>query len=79
DGLVALLGLLKKVTTPQVITFLQKIVDLPIRMDLTTAKEISPFGLLWAGSNKEVKEGLGVLMELTKGLGKLRNNAVPGM
>jgi uncharacterized protein YjgD (DUF1641 family) len=41
-------------------------------MDLSTSKDVGPFGLLWACSNKEVKEGLGVLMQLTKGMGKLK-------
>lgn len=77
DGLVALLGLAKKVTSPQVVDFLEGIVEMPTKMNLKSAKEIGPFGLLWAGSNKEVREGLGVLIELTKGLSTLKNIGVP--
>jgi len=77
DGLVALLGIAKKLTTPQTIAFLEAFADMPSKLDLKGAKDIGPFGLLWASSGKEVKEGLGVLMELTKGLGKLKEVAPP--
>jgi len=77
DGLVALLGLAKKITSPEVLSFLEGVVEIPASLDLKSCKEVGPFSLLWAGSNKEVKEGLGVLMELTKGLGKLRGNSPP--
>ncbi|MBU2498522.1 MAG: DUF1641 domain-containing protein [Proteobacteria bacterium] len=75
DGLVALLGLTKKITSPETLSFLEGLVDMPTKVDLSAAKKVGPFSLLWASSNEEVKEGLGVLMELTKGLGKLRNTA----
>ncbi len=73
DGLVALLGLAKKLTAPQTIALLEGLAEIPAKVDLAGAKDVGPFGLLKASSSKEVKEGLGVLMELTKGLGKLRN------
>lgn len=75
DGLVALLGLAKKVTTPQTIAFLEGLAEMPMSVNLASAKDVGPFGLLKASSSKEVKEGLGVLMELTKGLGKLKSVA----
>jgi uncharacterized protein YjgD (DUF1641 family) len=70
DGLVSLLGLAKKITSPQTLALLQGIAEMPESLDLTTCRDVGPMGLLWA--DKEVKEGLGVLMELTKGLGKLK-------
>ena len=72
DGLVALLGLAKKITDPAALGLLEKAAELPAQLDLKGSKEIGPFGLLWASSNKEVKEGLGVLIELTKALGTLK-------
>ncbi len=72
NGLVALLGLAKKVTTPETMVLLNRFVELPAKLDLSASKEVGPFGLLWAISNKEVKQGLGVLMELTKALGTLK-------
>jgi uncharacterized protein YjgD (DUF1641 family) len=56
------------------LTFLQKAVENPATIDLSVSKKIGPWGLLSAGSNDEVKEGLGVLIELTKALSKLKEN-----
>ena len=72
DGFVALLGLAKKLTDPQTQALLETLAEMPSKLDLATSKDVGPFGLLWACSNKEVKEGLGVLMQLTKGMGKLK-------
>jgi len=72
DGLVAALGLAKKLTDPQTFSFLEKLAEMPAQLNLAEAKEVGPFGLVWASGNKEVKEGLGVLMQLTKGMAKLK-------
>ena len=77
DGVVTLLGLAKKLTDPQTIAFLEKMADLPAQVDLTISKDIGPFGLFSAFSEKEAKVGLGVLLELTKGFGKLKNTTAP--
>jgi uncharacterized protein YjgD (DUF1641 family) len=78
DGLVALLGLAKKITDPQALEFLEKIAEVPGQIDLASAKELGPLGLLWAGSSKEVKKGLGVMIELTKGMGRLKADTANG-
>jgi uncharacterized protein YjgD (DUF1641 family) len=78
DGVVALLGLAKKITSPQTLAFLGSVAELPAKLDLASSKGVGFFGLLGAISNKEVKEGLGVLMELTKGLGTLKTMPVSG-
>jgi uncharacterized protein YjgD (DUF1641 family) len=78
DGLVALLGLVKKITDPQALEFLEKIAEVPAQIDLASAKELGPLGLLWAGSSKEVKKGLGVMIELTKGMGRLKADTANG-
>lgn len=72
DGLVKLLGIVKKLTTPEALEFLDKAAEVPSRVDLSRAKSAGPFSMLWACGNKDVKEGLGVLLELTKGLGSLK-------
>ena len=72
DGLVALLGLAKKLTDPQAISFLERFAELPSSLDLAGAKDVGPFGIFSACSTKEVKQGLGVLMELTKAMGQLK-------
>ena len=72
DGLVKLLGVAKKLTTPEAIDLLEKTAELPAKVDLSQAKSTGAFGMLWAMGNKEVKEGLGVLLQLTKGLAALK-------
>ena len=73
DGLVALLGVTKKIADPKTAHLIEKLSGIPAKLDLTRTRGIGPFGLLWACSNAEVKEGLGVLMELTKAMGQLKN------
>jgi uncharacterized protein YjgD (DUF1641 family) len=46
--------------------------ELPARVNLEQAKDIGPWGMFWAMGSKEVKEGMGVLLELTKGLAALK-------
>ncbi len=73
DGAVALLGLAKKLSDPGASDFLEKIAELPSKVDLAAAKPVGPFGMLGALSSKEARQGLGVLMELTKAMGSLKN------
>jgi uncharacterized protein YjgD (DUF1641 family) len=73
DGMVAMLGLAKKMSDPQAIAFLEKAAAIPASLDLSVSKKTGPFGLVSAGCNSDIKEGLGVLMELTKALGKLKD------
>ena len=69
----SLLGLTKKLSDPQATAFLEKVAELPAKIDLSSSKPIGPFGLLGALSGKEARKGLGVLMELTKAMGDLKN------
>ena len=72
DGLVKLLGIFKKLTTPEALELMDRAVEVPSCVDLSRAKPAGAWGLLWAMGDPEVKEGLGVLLELTKGLSALR-------
>jgi uncharacterized protein YjgD (DUF1641 family) len=72
DGFVAMLGLAKKLAEPQTMAFLERMTDMPAKLDLESCKACGPFGLLWALGNKEVKTGMGVLMELAKGMGRIK-------
>ena len=74
DSLVAMLGLAKKISDPKAIEFLESMADLPSKVDLENAKPIGPFGMIGAASSKEVKQGLGIMIELTKAMGKLKSN-----
>jgi uncharacterized protein YjgD (DUF1641 family) len=72
DGFVRMHGVVKKLSNPQLIRFLEKVIDIPLEINLEEARPAGPFGLLWRMRNKECKEGLGVLVELTKALSKLK-------
>ena len=73
DGAVVALGLAKKLADPNAIEFLEKMAALPSKVDLANAKPVGPFGMLGALGSKQAREGLGVLMELTKAMGELKN------
>lgn len=73
DGAVAALGLAKKLSDPKAVKFLEKFAELPAKVDLAGAKPVGLFGMLGALSSKEARQGLGVLMELTKAMGGLKN------
>lgn len=71
DGFVSMLGLIKKLSTPQAREMLEKMADLMSTMDLKDCKECGPLGLVGGMASKDARKGLGVMLELTKSLGKL--------
>ena len=73
DGLVVLLGLAKRLGDPKAKAMLEKMVEIPADLDLDNCKGVGPVGLLSACGSSDVREGLGVLMELTKAMGKLKS------
>ncbi len=78
EVLVELLGLAKNLSDPNAMAFVKKASEIPSNIDLSKTEKIGPFGMLKMGLNSEVKEGLGVVMELTKAMGKLKEDkAVP--
>jgi uncharacterized protein YjgD (DUF1641 family) len=74
DGIVAFLGLAQKIADPQSVAFMEKFAEIPSKLDLTVSKDCGPWGLFSACSDPEVKKGIGVIMELTKAMGKLKAN-----
>ena len=72
NGLVALVGVAKKLTTPEALSLLDKVAEVPAAVDLSQAKGVGPIGMLFALGNSEVKQGMGVVLELTKGLSRLK-------
>jgi len=72
DGFVVLLSLLKKLSHPEMMGFINKLMDLPLGVNLQAAKPVGVMGLLSAMGKKETRQGLGVALELTKALGKLK-------
>ncbi|MBI4806266.1 MAG: DUF1641 domain-containing protein [Desulfovibrio sp.] len=72
DSFVVLIGLLKKMSDPKMLELLEKLTDMPANMELANAKPVGMFGVVGALSNPEVKDGIGVAMEMVKALGKLK-------
>ena len=72
DSFVTLLGLLKKMSTPEMFGLLEKLTDMPANLDLAGSKPVGMFGVVGALSDPEVKNGIGVAMEMVKALGKLK-------
>jgi uncharacterized protein YjgD (DUF1641 family) len=72
DGFVRMHGIVKKLSNPALIQFLDQLIDVPLEVHLEAAKPVGPFGLIWQMRSKECREGLGVLLELTKSLSRLK-------
>lgn len=72
DGMVHLVGSLQKLTTPQALEMMDRAADLPAQADVSGAKPVGVWGMLGALSRPEVKEGVGVALELTAGLARLK-------
>ena len=75
DGLVNLVGVAKTLTAPEALNLLEKMAEIPARVDLSQAKEVGPFSMIFALRNPEVKQGMGVMLELTKGLALLKDGS----
>jgi uncharacterized protein YjgD (DUF1641 family) len=72
DGFVRMHGIVKKLSNPELIQFLEKLVDVPLAVNLEAAKPVGPVGLLWKMRSQECRQGLGVMLEMTRALGQLK-------
>ncbi len=72
DGLVKMVGSLHKLMAPDALDLLDKAAGLPAAADLNGTKPVGLWGLMGALSDPKVKEGVGVALELTRGLGGLK-------
>ncbi len=72
DAFVFLIGMLNKLSDPKVRNMIEKASDAFTSMDLEKAEPCGPIGLMRAMSSPEAKQGLAVMVEMTKTLGKLR-------
>ncbi len=64
--------LLSKMTDLQNLKFLDQLTDVPLLVHLEASKPVGPVGLMFKMGSKECRQGLGVLVELTKALGKIK-------
>jgi uncharacterized protein YjgD (DUF1641 family) len=72
DGFVLFLGFLKKLSNPEMIQFLNQLLDIPLELKLEEVKPLGPLAALSALGSKEARQGLSVMLELTKAVGKLK-------
>jgi uncharacterized protein YjgD (DUF1641 family) len=72
EGVVRLAGILKKLAAPGALDLLDRAADLPARVDVSAAQAVGPWGMLRGMGDPQVQQGLGVLLEFTKGLAALR-------
>jgi hypothetical protein len=72
DGFVRMHGIVKKFADPRVVDFLDRLTDVPAQVNLEAARPVGPIGLAFRIGQEE-KAGLGVVLELTKALGKIKS------
>jgi uncharacterized protein YjgD (DUF1641 family) len=72
SGLVRLTGMLKQICRPEALDLIERAAELPGEVDLSGARAVGPWGLFRAMGEDQVKEGLGVLLALTRGLAALK-------
>ncbi len=73
NGLVQLVGVAKKLTVPEALDLLDKMAEVPARVDLTQAKPVGPFSMMFALGHPQIKQGMGVMLEITKGMSVLKS------
>lgn len=71
-GMVRLTGTLKHVCRPEALELIERAAQLPGQVDLPAARAVGPWRLFWALGDDDIKQGLGVLLELTRGLATLK-------
>jgi uncharacterized protein YjgD (DUF1641 family) len=73
-GAVRLAGMLKQLTRPETLDFLEQAARLPGQVNLAEAKAAGPVDLLLALKDENIRRGLGVVLDLTRSLGTLKPN-----
>ena len=61
-----------KLFSLEMLQFMDKLSDVALASKLEEAKPVGPVGLLWQMRSPECRQGLGVLLELTRALSKMR-------
>lgn len=73
EGFVRMHGIVKKFADPRVIEFLDRLTDVPAEVDLKAARPVGPMGMPFRLMNRECKEGLGVALEITRALSRMKS------
>jgi len=72
DGLVRLVAIMQKLTAPAALDLLDRMAGLPQRMNLEEAAPAGAKALLGVMGDPDFRQGMGVLLELTRGLAHLK-------
>jgi uncharacterized protein YjgD (DUF1641 family) len=72
DGFVRMHGIIKKLSEPAMIEFLEQFLNLPSQINLAAAKPTGPVGLMFKMMDQDCRQGLGVAVEMTRALGKIK-------
>ncbi|SOB60154.1 conserved protein of unknown function [Pseudodesulfovibrio profundus] len=71
DSFVFLIGMLEKLGDPKVRMMIEGAANAFSELDLTEVKPTGPIGMVSGMASKDAKRGLGVMLEMTKTLGKI--------
>lgn len=71
DSFVFLVGMLEKLGDPKVRMMIEGAANAFAELDLTQVKPTGPLGMVGGMASKDAKRGLGVMLEMTKTLGKI--------
>lgn len=71
DSFVFLVGMLEKLGDPKVRMMIEGAANAFSELDLTEVKPTGPLGMVGGMASKDAKRGLGVMLEMTKTLGKI--------
>jgi len=71
DSFVFLVGMLEKLGDPKVRMMIEGAANAFSELDLTTVKPTGPLGMVGGMASKDAKRGLGIMLEMTKTLGKI--------
>jgi hypothetical protein len=66
-----------KLFSVEMLQFMDRLSDVALSAKLEEAKSVGPVGLLWQMRSPECRQGLGILVELTRALGKMRLETAP--
>ena len=77
EGIVRMHGVARKFTDPKFINFIETFMDIPGQVNVEECKPTGPVGLMWRMRSEECRRGLGLMLELTKAMGKVAETPPP--
>ena len=66
-----------KLFSLEMLQFMDQLSEVALATNLEEAKPVGPVGLLWQMRSPECRQGLGILLELTRSLGKMQPESTP--